>query len=78
VHPTYHGGFALALNEMLKSSVTLGFAGASGMKMTTEGVMAMRYQRQKEGAPGASVKMGRSSVKRQRAKNKRIGSIGTF
>ena len=51
VHPTYHGGFALALNEMQKSSVTLGFAGASGMKMTTEGVMAMRYQRQKERGP---------------------------
>ena len=52
VHHSYHGGFALAMREILGSSVTLSFAGTAGMRMVTEGVTAMRYQRRREKGPG--------------------------
>jgi len=39
---------ALALNGMSLSKVTLSFGGVVGMRVTTEGVTTLRYQRQRE------------------------------
>lgn len=48
VQPSYHGGLALALQSMYTSNVSMNFAGAVGMQISTSGVTGLRYQRQKE------------------------------
>ncbi|KAK0616899.1 hypothetical protein B0T14DRAFT_254301 [Immersiella caudata] len=50
-HESYHGGVSLALSDMFSSKVTLSFGGAVGMLMSSSGVTALRYQREKERLP---------------------------
>jgi hypothetical protein len=46
--PSYHGGLALALQNMFKSEVTMKFGGPVGQEISTRGVTGMRYHREKE------------------------------
>ena len=44
----YYSGMALALNGMSLLKVTLSFGSVVGIRVTTEGVTTLRYQRQRE------------------------------